>query len=139
MRAAYLALAVAALSVAGPAMACDNGPFAIEFVGQTKQLTADARRDLSFLSDMILKTKSDSRSAVRMEITFFTLERSGRKASSNLWHARLGSVERFLRANGVSAKAYRVVSRPYVQRPHLTSASRVQDSHVTARLIAGGC
>jgi hypothetical protein len=136
----FLRLALFGAFIASrPALACDTGPFAVEFPMGSTFLGNDAKRELSYGKDMVRSAGFDRGSRERLEIAFYILDERGRVQSPDFWRARRRNVERYLKSIGVPLGSFSIIFRRAVQKPIMRAGERLQNTDVTVNLAEGGC
>lgn len=122
-----------------PVMACDTGPFAIEFPVRATHLETSAKRDLSFAKGLVQPTGTTREKGGKLEIAFYILDRRGRKVNAALWNARQREIEFYLKSIGALSTSYQIVFRPKSEKPKLSLPNRIQRTDVTINLVGGHC
>lgn len=122
-----------------PALACDTGPFAVEFPMGATYLGNDAKGELSYGKEMLQSADLNRAKQKRLEIAFYILDQRRRRQNPDFWNTRQRNIERYLKSIGVPPRSYSIVFRQSSQKPSMSMGERRQNTDVTINLVEGGC
>jgi hypothetical protein len=130
---------IASVLASAPALACDTGPFAVEFPAGTAHLGSNAKRDIAFVKKMVQPPGAGQKNGLKLEIAFYILDQKGRRTNATLWETRQQEIEFYLKSIGTSRTSYQIVFRPSFQKPKLSIPGRIQRTDVTVNLAGAHC